>query len=99
MLLTSLALVAVTSTMTENVALAASTSTVKTYTATMAQPHTPKGLNGGTDDYHCFLIDPKVNEDSLIVSSQFVPQDPLIVHHAIQPQFFNPGHLHYVNHA
>ena len=49
----------------------------------MAQPHTPAGRNGGTDDYHCFLIDPKVNVDSLIVSSQFVPQNPKIVHHAI----------------
>ena len=55
----------------------------KTYTATMTAPHTPKGQNGGTDDYRCFLIDPKVKEDSLIVSSQFVPQNPLIVHHAI----------------
>ena len=62
---------------------AASPSGVQTYSAPMAQPHTPAGRNGGTDDYHCFLIDPKVNVDSLIVSSQFVPQNPKIVHHAI----------------
>ena len=83
MLVTSLAVATVTSTMVGGVALAASSPVAKTYTATMAQPHTPKGLNGGSDDYHCFLVDPKVTEDSLIVSSQFVPQDPLIVHHAI----------------
>jgi len=55
----------------------------KTYTATMSAPHTPAGQNGGTDDYHCFLIDPKVTQDSLILSSQFVPQNPSVVHHAI----------------
>ena len=60
-----------------------SATSVKTYTATMAKPHIPAGRNGGTDDYHCFLIDPKVNVDSQIIASQFVPQNPAIVHHAI----------------
>ena len=64
-------------------ATSASASAAKAYTATMAKPHIPAGRNGGTDDYHCFLIDPKVNVDSQITASQFIPQNPSIVHHAI----------------
>ena len=61
----------------------ASASSASIYTATMAKPHIPAGRNGGTDDYHCFLVNPHVSVDSLITSSQFVPQNPKIVHHAI----------------
>jgi len=37
---------------------------------------------GGTDDYHCTLLDPHVTSDSMIVASQFFPESPE-VHHAI----------------
>ena len=57
------------------------TSTV--YTAQMVKPHLPQGNNGGTDDYHCFLIDPKVKQDSLIKQVEFKPQQRAMMHHAI----------------
>ena len=38
-----------------------------------ATAYTPKSINGGTDDYHCTLVDPHVTENSFIVSSQFFP--------------------------
>ena len=61
---------------------AASQST-KSYTILMPKPYKPAGINGGTDDYHCFLIDPKVKEDLILTSIQFVPQNKPLVHHAI----------------
>ncbi len=61
------------------------------------KPHPP---NGGTDDYHCTLVNPHVTQNSFIVSSQFFPNS-VEVHHAIlflvPPQFAaeaeasNPG--------
>ena len=46
-------------------------------------PYTPQAPpGGGTDDYHCTLVDPHVTADSYIVASQFFPQSPE-VHHAI----------------
>ena len=55
----------------------------KFYTATMTKSHTPSAPNNGTDDYRCFLIDPKVTENSTIKSVEFVPQKKAYVHHAI----------------
>ena len=43
-------------------------------------PTAPAG--GGTDDYHCTLVDPHVTTNQYIVASQFFPQSPE-VHHAI----------------
>ena len=53
------------------------------YVAQMTKPHLPQGNNGGTDDYHCFLIDPKVTQDSLITQVEFQPQQKMLMHHAI----------------
>ena len=53
------------------------------YTAQMIRPHLPQGTNGGTDDYHCFLIDPKVTQNSLITQVEFKPQQRVMMHHAI----------------
>jgi hypothetical protein len=53
---------------------------------TLALPggdYTPAANSGGTDDYHCFLIDPSVSADSFITGVQFLPGNPSIVHHAI----------------
>jgi len=47
-----------------------------------ASAYTPHAPSGGTDDYHCTLVDPHVTENSFIVSSQFYP-DSVEVHHAI----------------
>ena len=43
-------------------------------------PVTPPG--GGTDDYHCTLLDPRLSTNSMIVASHFFPESPE-VHHAI----------------
>jgi len=44
--------------------------------------YTPKAPAGGTDDYHCTLVNPHVTRDSYIVSAQFSPNS-IEVHHAI----------------
>ena len=55
----------------------------KFYVAKMVKAHLPAAPNNGTDDYRCFLLDPKVTEDSVIKSVEFVPQKKNYVHHAI----------------
>jgi hypothetical protein len=57
-------------------------------TITMNSPaaYTPHAPNGGTDDYHCTLVNPHVNHNSFIVSSQFTPGSGAAtkeVHHEI----------------
>jgi hypothetical protein len=52
-------------------------------TLTMAEPYKPAGPNGGTDDYRCFLIDPKLTGNTFLTGAQFQPQNTEIVHHAI----------------
>jgi hypothetical protein len=44
--------------------------------------YTPKAASGGTDDYHCTLVNPHVTKDSYIVSAHFFPNS-IEVHHAI----------------
>ena len=56
---------------------------MKRYTVAMSKAHLPAAPNNGTDDYRCFLLDPKVNENSIIRSIQFIPQQVNYVHHAI----------------
>ena len=56
---------------------------MKRYTVTMQKAHLPVAPNKGTDDYRCFLLDPKVTEDSIIRSIEFIPQQKSMVHHAI----------------
>jgi len=48
--------------------------------------YTPQAINGGTDDYHCTLVNPQVKQNSFIVSSQFFTgtgKSVAEVHHAI----------------
>ncbi|GAA4439790.1 monooxygenase [Phytohabitans houttuyneae] len=52
-------------------------------TLTMPQPYTPLAPNGGTDEYRCFLVDPKLSAKAYLTGSQFLPQNTDIVHHAI----------------
>ena len=49
-------------------------------------PYTPHAQAGGTDDYHCTVLNPHVKQNSFIVASQFFPgkgQSTAEVHHAI----------------
>ena len=55
----------------------------KIYSVTMPKSYLPAAPANGTDDYRCFLLDPKVTEDSIIRSIQFIPQQKNYVHHAI----------------
>lgn len=59
---------------------AANGATTITLQATHA--YQPKAPPGATDDYHCTLVDPRVRENSMIVSSEFFPESDE-VHHAI----------------
>jgi len=49
----------------------------------MPQAYTPAAPNGGTDEYRCFLVDPKLTSMAYLTGSQFMPQNTAIVHHAI----------------
>jgi threonine aldolase len=46
-----------------NAAKAQKTQKMKRYTVTMQKAHLPVAPNKGTDDYRCFLLDPKVTEE------------------------------------
>jgi len=61
----------------------ASSQTSATYT--MAAPFNPAtaAVNGSTDVYHCFLIDPHLTTDSYVTASQVVPDQIAEFHHAI----------------
>ena len=50
---------------------------------TMAQAYTPHPPTGGTDDYRCFVVDPKIAAPTFLTGSQFEPQNAEVVHHAI----------------
>ena len=65
------------------IADAATAPKVKKYSVTMTKAHLPVAPNKGTDDYRCFLLDPKVKEDSIVRSIEFIPQRKNYVHHAI----------------
>lgn len=50
---------------------------------TMPSTYKPRAKGGGTDDYRCFLLDPKLAEDSFVTSTNIVPGTRRIVHHVI----------------
>jgi hypothetical protein len=60
----------------------ASAPPITTITLQANHSYTPDAPAGGTDDYHCTLVDPHVTKNSFIVSSQFYPNS-IEVHHAI----------------
>ncbi len=60
-----------------------SKSNINKYSMRMKKAHLPSAPNGGTDDYRCFLLDPKIKEDSILRSIEFIPQKKDYVHHAI----------------
>jgi hypothetical protein len=49
----------------------------------LARPYRPEPPGGGSDEYRCFLIDPKLTEAAYLTGSQFIPQNAEIVHHGI----------------
>jgi hypothetical protein len=53
-------------------------------TVRMPAAYTPSAPTGvGTDDYRCFLLDPKVARDSFITGFNIRPGNPDVVHHVI----------------
>jgi hypothetical protein len=49
----------------------------------MPQPYTPKAPTTGTDDYRCFLLDPKLDEPAFVTGLNVFPGKPDLVHHVI----------------
>jgi hypothetical protein len=53
-------------------------------TVRMPSAYTPSAPTGvGTDDYRCFLLDPKIATDSFITGFNVLPGNPDVVHHVI----------------
>jgi Copper type II ascorbate-dependent monooxygenase, C-terminal domain len=54
-------------------------------TLTLAPPkaYLPHATTGGLDDYHCFLLDPKLSADAYVTGALIRPQRTGIVHHVI----------------
>ena len=63
-------------------AAAQSSAPVSTVSLEASTPYRPHPPNGGTDDYHCTLVNPHMKQNAFIVSSQFFPNSKE-VHHAI----------------
>jgi len=48
-----------------------------------APAYRPTAKGGATDDYRCFLLDPKLNEDVYATSANILPGARSVVHHAV----------------
>jgi mono/diheme cytochrome c family protein len=60
-----------------------STAPGTTMTLLPSRSYMPKTAVGGLDDYHCFLLEPKLAQDSYVTSAVIKPQRATIVHHVI----------------
>ena len=49
----------------------------------VSAPYTPAAASGGTDDYHCFVLDPRIAADTFVTGFDIVPGQPAEVHHVI----------------
>jgi hypothetical protein len=49
----------------------------------MDAAYRPSAAKGVTDDYRCFLLDPKLEGDSSVTSVRIEPGQPKVVHHVI----------------
>jgi hypothetical protein len=49
----------------------------------LERAYRPAPPGGGTDDYRCFLVDPKLTETAYLTGSQVLPQNTGIVHHGM----------------
>jgi len=54
-----------------------------TMTLSPSRSYMPKAAVGGLDDYHCFLLEPHLTQDSYVTSAVIKPQRSTIVHHVI----------------
>jgi hypothetical protein len=52
-------------------------------TLQMARAYTPQRVNGATDDYRCFVLDPKLDQDAFVTSAHIEPGQTSLVHHVI----------------
>jgi hypothetical protein len=50
---------------------------------TMPSAYKPSAKKGVTDDYRCFLLDPKQASDSFVTSARIEPSQRRVVHHVI----------------
>jgi Copper type II ascorbate-dependent monooxygenase, C-terminal domain len=55
----------------------------RTITLQPTKPYQPHAAGGGLDDYHCFVLDPKVTHDAFVTGALIQPQRTGIVHHVI----------------
>lgn len=60
----------------------AQTNSGESVTLTPSAAYTPSTLEG-TDDYHCFLLDPKLTQDRMVTGVNIQPDAGSIVHHVI----------------
>jgi hypothetical protein len=49
----------------------------------MPASYRPRAASGVTDDYRCFLLDPKLRQDMSVTSARVEPGRPKVVHHVI----------------
>ncbi len=53
-------------------------------TLRMPEPYEPSAPTGvGTDDYRCFLLDPRLEHDTYLTGTNVLPGNPDLVHHVI----------------
>ena len=53
-------------------------------TVTMTESYEPSAPTGyGTDDYRCFLLDPRLDQDAWLTGTNVLPGNPDVVHHVI----------------
>ncbi len=45
--------------------------------------YVPRSVGGATDDYRCFLVDPKLAEDVFVTAARIEPGQTSLVHHVI----------------
>lgn len=50
---------------------------------TPAEPYAPKSTAGRRDDYHCFVLDPKIDRPERVVGVRIKPGLPSLVHHVL----------------
>jgi hypothetical protein len=55
----------------------------RTITLQPKRPYVPHAAGGGLDDYHCFLLDPKLKQTAFVTGALIQPQRTGIVHHVI----------------
>jgi hypothetical protein len=48
-----------------------------------AAAYTPSPPSGGFDDYHCFLLDPRLTRDTFVTGAEIRPSAASLVHHVI----------------